>query len=59
MAEQNGEQILTPQEADLLEMRELNVHELEAQVDSVWETVERMQEAETVSQETLTFEISI
>jgi hypothetical protein len=50
---------LTLDEANALDWRELDVSALEAQVDAVWETVASMLEAQTVSRETLTCEISV
>ncbi len=52
-------EVLTLEEANALDWRELDLQALEAQVEAVWETVASMQEAQTVSRETLTCEISV
>lgn len=53
------DQTLTLEEANALQWRELDVSALEAEVEAVWETIKSMQEAQTVSNDTLTREISV
>jgi hypothetical protein len=53
------EEVLPSDNASVLELRELDVSALEEQAVAVWETVESMQEAQTVSKDTLTCEISV
>lgn len=53
------EQVLTLEEANALHWRDLDVSALEAEVTAVWKTIHSMQEAQTVSNETLTREISV
>jgi hypothetical protein len=59
IAHETTGEALTLEEANALDWRELDVSALEAQVEAVWETVASMQEAQTVSRETLTCEISV
>ncbi len=49
--------ILTLEEANAIEWRDLDVSKLDAQ--SVWDAIESMQEARVISQETLSGEISV
>lgn len=56
---QDEEEVLTLAEANALQWRDLDVSALEAEVTAVWETIQSMQEAQTVSNETLTREISV
>ena len=51
--------MLTIEEVNQLQLRELNVQELEAQIEVVWETVDGMMGAEIVSAEILASEISV
>ena len=53
------EESLTLQEANNLEWRDLDVVALEAEIAPVWEAITNMQDAQTVSNETLSREISI
>jgi hypothetical protein len=53
------EEVLTLETANALQWRDLDVSALEAEVTAVWETIHSMQEAQTVSNETLTREISV
>jgi hypothetical protein len=53
------EEVLTIEEANALEWRDLDVSALESEVKAVWDTIQSMQEAQTVSNETLTREISV
>jgi hypothetical protein len=53
------ENVLTIEEANSLQWRELDVSALEAEVTAVRETIKSMQEAQTVSNDTLTREISV
>jgi hypothetical protein len=49
--------VLTLEEANEIEWREPDLGALDA--DSIWDAVDRMQEAQTLSRETLTCEISV
>jgi len=49
--------VLTLDEANALEWRELDPEELDSLVESVWETVGKLREAQTVSKKTLASEI--
>lgn len=55
--DKNDGAVLTLEEANALEWRELDPKELDSLVDSVWETVDKLREAQTVSKETLASEI--
>jgi len=53
------EQILTIEEANDLNLREIDAKALQDEVDRVWETVESMREAQIFTEEMLAREISV
>ena len=59
MHNEGREEVLTLHDANSLPWRDLDVSALESQVQAVWETVESMQEAQTVRIEMLMYEISV
>lgn len=59
MAGERKDKDLTLHEANALELRELNVSALDAQVEDVWAVVDSMLEPEVVSAEILAAEISV
>lgn len=60
---QEGQKVLqdtlTLQEANELNLRELDASALQGEVDRVWETIDSMQEAQVFPQQTLAREISV
>jgi len=50
---------LTTEEANAIQWRELDVEALAPRVEAVWQTIEKLQDAQTVSKETLAREISV
>jgi hypothetical protein len=53
------EQTLTLEEANELQLREIDAGALTDEVDRVWETVESMREAQVFTEEMLAREISV
>jgi len=55
----NEERTLTLNEVRSLHWKDLDVEELDSRLDSVWETVHKLREAQVVSAETLASEIGV
>ena len=53
------EQILTLEQANELDLREIDAEALQDEIDRVWETVESMREAQVFTEEMLAREISV
>ena len=49
--------VLTVEEANALEWRDIDAEELDSSVESVWDTVHKLREAQAVSKKTLASEI--